>query len=180
MVKNDKWLRANASQLGINPTKINPSSVDLCLGEHIIQWSFSDKSKEMLEDYLPNYRLGEGWYKKELNLEVGQDFLFLPKLFYLCHSIEYVQIPNDKAAMLFLKSSAGRVGLEHSHAGWVDPGFKGQLTWEISSHIPVECKIGQPVCQLVYMDSEEPDKDYGVTGRYSGQTGATEARGEFY
>lgn len=182
MIKNDSWLHKRANFLGINTKHINPNSVDLVLGGHIIEWgkfnyipeSMSDTPWIRCED-LNQYRCGH-WFKREHDMPEGEEFIFDPERFYLCHSLENIHVPTNKAAMLFLKSSAGRKGLEHSHAGWVDSGFRGQLTWEITSHLPCEWEIGQPMCQLVLIDAEVPNADYSETGRYQDQTGATEAR----
>lgn len=178
MIKNDEYLNNNAQKLGISKTLVNPNSVDLRLGTHIIEW-ISDYSKPKgYEQDLTLPRVGgkKAWFKKEYGLVEGQEFVFFSDSFYLCHSMEYIKVPNSKAAMLFLKSSAGRKGLEHSHAGWVDSGFQGQLTWEITCHIPVVWEVGEPMCQLVYIEAEVPEKDYSQTGRYLGQKGATEAK----
>ena len=177
MVKNDKWLKQKAIRLGINLTLINPNSVDLRLGAHILEWKAGYCRPEGYERDTSIYGPDErGWFKKNYNLREGDEFFFYPDRFYLCHSREYVIVPTNKAAMLFLKSSAGREGLEHSHAGWVDSGFEGHLTWEITCHIPVVWVVGRPMCQLIYMEAEAPDKDYSETGRYFGQKGATEAK----
>ena len=177
MIKNDNWLKQKAVRLGINLTIINPNSVDLRLGTHILEWRSShcmpvgyERDTSIIS---PDAR---GWFKKSYELKEGDEFFFHPDRFYLCHSQEYVVVPKDKAAMLFLKSSAGRKGLEHSHAGWVDSGFEGQLTWEITTHIPVTWEVGKPMCQLVYLEAEVPDQSYSETGRYFGQKGATEAK----
>jgi len=180
MVKSDTWLHKRSEFLRINTSHINPNSVDLTLGKQIMEWRVFNSSRGVLEGYTPDDEHksldGNRWHKRTSNLKEGDKVVFYPGSFYLCHSQENIRVPINKAAMLFLKSSAGRKGLEHSHAGWVDSGFEGQLTWEITTHLPCEWVIGKPMCQLVVIEAELPNSDYSETGRYQNQIGATEAR----
>jgi len=77
--------------------------------------------------------------------------------------------------MLFLKSSTGRKGLEHLHAGYGDPGFEGQWTLEIINHWPYSQTVfvGQRLLQLVLCDTYPVVRDYSETGHYQAQTGPT-------
>jgi dCTP deaminase len=82
-------------------------------------------------------------------------------------------------AELFSKSSTGRIGLEHLHAGWIDPGFRGQLTLEFKNVAPwpILLQPGKRYMQMVVHDLVAPAaRDYSQTGRYQNQTGATPAR----
>jgi deoxycytidine triphosphate deaminase len=102
-----------------------------------------------------------------------------PGQFILCCTMETVAIPNDACAALFSKSSTGRIGLEHLHAGWIDPGFVGQLTLEFKNVAPwpILLQPGKRYMQMVVYDLTAPaERDYSMTGRYQGQTGATPAR----
>lgn len=88
---------------------------------------------------------------------------------------EFVRIPNDAAATIYLKSSRAREGLDHALAGWIDPGFCGQITLELHAHRPVILTAGQRVVQLVMMSLTAPAlKPY--SGRYQGQRGPTMRR----
>ena len=158
-VETDRWLHQNAQQLGINPHNINPASVDVCLGGHIIE-------------HTP---LG---VVVEHELDDGETFTFQPGHFYIAHSQEYTRCPTTHAWMLLLKSSTGRKGLDHLHAGWGDPGFEGQITFEFSPLKTVSFNVGDRIAQLVYLRlNGKPAESYASTGRYHGQTGATPARG---
>lgn len=97
--------------------------------------------------------------------------------FILLSTMEFTRIPNNAVAMLFLKSSTGRKGLEHLHAGYGDPGFCGQWTLEVVNHWPYPVKIypGQRLFQLVLMDCYPVNKDYSLTGHYQNQRNPTPA-----
>lgn len=162
MIKVDAWIRAHASLLGVNPEHVNPASVDVSLGEKIIEYSEDD-----------------GLFGREIVLQPGEAFTFQPGYFYLAHTEEFTTLPDDICAQLILKSSSGRKGLDHAHSGWGDPGFAGQWTFEFVAHRPVTFTRGQRIAQLVFMQCDgRPERTYAETGRYQGQTGATEARPE--
>ena len=141
------------------PANVNPASIDLRLDA--------------------SYRLpsADGWTREILMPESG--VLLQPGQFILCCTLETVAIPNDASAALYSKSSTGRIGLEHLHAGWIDPGFVGQLTLEFHNVAPwpILLQPGRRYMQMVVYDLTAPAaRDYSMTGRYQGQTGATPAR----
>ena len=77
-----------------------------------------------------------------------------PKDFILATTLERVVIPADMVAQVNGKSSWARRGLVvHQTAGFIDPGFRGQITLELSnaSRQPIRLWVGQPICQLVFM-----------------------------
>lgn len=158
MIENDRWILDHADELGIQRGNVNPASVDLCLGGHIIEKDVNG-------------------FAQEFHLAEGESFTFRPGGFYIAHSEEYTRCPTTHAWMLFLKSSTGRKGLDHLHAGWGDPGFEGQVTFEFTALQPVTFQRGQRIVQLVYLRlTAPPSASYGETGHYQGQRGATEAR----
>jgi deoxycytidine triphosphate deaminase len=94
--------------------------------------------------------------------------------FYLLDTLEYVTLTPEVDGVLFLRSSMGRRGFEHSHAGYFDPAFDGTGTLEVTNihPWPVVIKKGQPIVQLVLGELDgTPDRDYRVTGKYVGQRG---------
>lgn len=162
---------------------VNPASIDLRLGGIIrkpkwywknpltraIAWRFCSQN--------PKEKPNEFWGN---DIEFTE-FVLWPGQFVLCHSLEVISIPVDHVGILYSKSSTGRLGLEHLHAGYADPGFCGQLTFEFSNMAPWPIKLtaGQPLMQLVYEQlNGRPDRAYGFTGRYQGQMGPTAARVE--
>ena len=100
--------------------------------------------------------------------------------FILCCSLEVVHLPVNCCGILYSKSSTGRMGLEHMHAGYIDPGFRGQLTFEFHNVAPWPIRLmpGRRVMQMCIDQMIAPAaEDYSRTGRYQGQVGATPAVG---
>ena len=104
-------------------------------------------------------------------------YILLPNQFVLATTMEYFDLPNDLTAFVEGRSSLGRMGLFIQNAGWVDPGFKGEITLELynANRCAIELKAGRRVGQLVFakMDSEALNP---YNGKYQGQTGATGSR----
>lgn len=147
------------------PSLVNPASIDLRLGSKI--------RKAYTRQYI---RHGEMMWT---DAEEFVAFYLYPGEFVLCHSLEYVKIPLIASAVLYSKSSTGRIGLEHLHAGYIDPGFEGQLTFEFHNVAPwtIELRAGMRVMQMVLHQLNGPPLvGYEKTGRYQGQTGPTLAR----
>ena len=101
-------------------------------------------------------------------------YLILPGQFVLATTMEYFELPDDLTAFVEGRSSLGRMGLFIQNAGWVDPGFKGEITLELfnANRFAIELKAGRRVGQLVFAEMD----DYALNpykGKYQGQTGAT-------
>jgi dCTP deaminase len=118
-------------------------------------------------------------------VEVASDeaFILHPGEFVLGSTYEYVKLPNDIAARLEGKSSLGRLGLlTHSTAGFVDPGFQGHVTLELSNvaTLPIKLWPGMKIGQLCFFQlSSESENPYGSDkygSRYQGQRGPTASR----
>lgn len=155
-------------QLALTPPPpdqaFQPASVDLLLGPHF------------------SYREQNGDYKT-LTLETGQTFPLRPDGCVLAHSTEYVRLPRDVVARVEGKSSWGRRFLMvHSTAGFIDPGFEGQITLELKnmSHYSIKLPVGSPIAQISFDWMDGPcDRPYGhpdLASKYQGQTGATPPR----
>lgn len=102
-----------------------------------------------------------------------------PKEFVLAHTVEYLQLPDNYGALCSGKSTIGRKGLVIENAGWVDPGFEGQLTLELynQSWEFIHITPYMLICQIILLATDfSVDTPYGQRGRYQGQTGATSAR----
>lgn len=97
-----------------------------------------------------SYDLALGGLEKGRGIE-GLNFIW-PLEFRLCHTEEVVSLPDNIAGAVWGKSSLGRMGLIVHTAGWVDPGFSGQLVLELfnCSRQPVELKIGQKIAQIAF------------------------------
>ena len=118
-------------------------------------------------------------------VEVDKDeaFILHPGEFVLGSTFEFVSLPNDIAARLEGKSSLGRLGLlTHSTAGFVDPGFQGHVTLELSNTatLPIKLWPGMKIGQLCFFQlSSESENPYGSSkygSRYQGQRGPTASR----
>lgn len=110
-------------------------------------------------------------------------FILQPGQFILASTVEYIGLANNIVARLEGKSSLGRLGiLIHSTAGYVDPGWKGTLTLEISSvaRIPITLYYGMEIGQISFLrlstPSERPYGSVGLGSKYQGQVGATATR----
>ena len=100
-----------------------------------------------------------------------------PHEFILASTNEYIRVPEDMAAYVEGRSSIGRLGLQVQNAGFIDPGFEGQITLELKNQSGMELILyeGLRICQLVYVKlSSKVDTPY--QGKYNKQLGATESR----
>jgi len=102
-----------------------------------------------------------------------------PGEFLLACTQEEVTLSPHIAARVEGKSSLGRLGVQvHITAGFIDPGFGGQITLEIANVAPWAVMLypGMPIAQIVFEPVSAPERDYTITGRYCGQRGPTESR----
>lgn len=105
-----------------------------------------------------------------------------PGDFLLACTTETIRLSPGIAARVEGKSSLGRLGvLVHATAGFIDPGFAGQITLEITNVGPAAVMLhpGMPIAQLTFEPVSAPERDYSQTGHYQGQTGPTESRYRF-
>jgi dCTP deaminase len=115
--------------------------------------------------------------------ESDEPFILHPGEFVLASTYEVVTLPDDVAGRLEGKSSLGRLGLlTHSTAGFIDPGFSGHVTLELSNvaNLPIKLMPGMKIGQLCLFRLSSPaERPYGsgATGsRYQGQRGPTPSR----
>jgi len=159
MIKSDRWIRQFGKSGGIcpfRPSQVNPASYDVSLGDH---WICPTRSPEDIRC-------------KSITLFPGEVVLATTR--------ERLRMPRDVVCDLKLKSSLGRLFLNHSLSGWIDCNFRGQVTLELHNLGPFPRKLstGMRIAQLVFMQMEEqPELAYGEGGRghYQGQRGATPA-----
>lgn len=104
-------------------------------------------------------------------------YILLPNQFVLATTMEYFDLPDDLTAFVEGRSSLGRMGLFIQNAGWVDPGFKGEITLELynANRCAIELKAGRRVGQLVFAKMDETALN-PYNGKYQGQRGATGSR----
>ena len=109
-----------------------------------------------------------------------EPFILHPGEFVLGQTLEWTELPNDLVARLEGKSSLGRLGLLiHSTAGYVDPGWKGNLTLELSNvaNLPIALYFGMKIGQISFFRMSSPvDRPYGspeLGSKYQGQSEPT-------
>ncbi len=112
-----------------------------------------------------------------------EPFILHPDEFVLGSTLERVRLPDDLVARLEGKSSLGRLGLLiHSTAGFIDPGWDGHVTLELSNvaNLPITIYRGMKIGQLSFMELSEPAANpYGagaIGSKYQGQQGPTPSR----
>jgi len=161
-----------------DPTMVQPASVDLRLGT-----SF----RVFHNHRLPAIDLAEPptGVTEHVQIEDTASFVIHPGEFVLGSTVEWVELPDDIVARIEGKSSLGRLGLiVHATAGFVDPGFSGTLTLEITNltRVPIILWPGKPIAQLSFMTLDRPaERPYGhpdLGSHYHGQVEATESRYE--
>ena len=192
----DSWIRDELNceeaenRLVIEPApedvQIQPASVDLRLGGTFKTFvtPLGDPSKAKPIDVTA--ALDPSWMETQTITQVdGADAFYQldPGVFTLATTIERVRIPRHLAARVEGKSSLGRIGLlVHATAGFIDPGFEGTITLEMTnlSPRPILLKLGMKICQLsLYKMMGRVERPYGhpsLQSRYQGQTGTTESR----
>lgn len=146
--------------------QIQPSSVDLRIGNEfkgfkIIRKPCIDPQEpEDIESYMESY-----------HIEDGESFIIHPGEFALATTYEYIGLPDNLVARVEGRSSIGRLGITmHVTAGYIDPGFHGRITLEISNigKMPVALYPKQRVCQIVFETMTSPaEKPYGHPERES-------------
>ena len=161
-----------------DPEMVQPASVDLKLGP-----SF----RVFHNHRLPAIDLAEPpqGVTEHVRVEDDQSFVSLPREVVLVPTVVSVAMPHDLVARIEGKSSLGRLGLiVHATAGFVDPGFSGNLTLEITNltRVPIVLWPGKPIAQLSFMALDRPaERPYGhpdLGSHYHGQVDATESRYE--
>lgn len=153
----DKLFPYTDENLALLQNRIQPASVDLRL----------DKVLKNID--------GETFTLNEKSMYVLQ-----PGEFILGSTIEYVNIPHDLVARVEGRSSIGRLGvMVHVTAGYIDPGFKGNITLELfnCSDKPFQLNFGDCLCQIVFETLSSPCKQ-PYDGKYYGDKGVVCSRWE--
>lgn len=171
-------LEAGRIQLDpLNEAMIQPSSVDVRL-ERMFRL-FDNHKYGHIDPSVPQPDL-----TRLVEVDPDEAFVLHPGEFVLGATYESVTLPGDVAARLEGKSSLGRVGLlTHSTAGFIDPGFQGQVTLELSNmaSLPIKLWPGSKIGQLCFFRLSSPAQHgYGNSvhhSRYQGQRGPTASRG---
>ncbi|TML32027.1 MAG: dCTP deaminase [Actinobacteria bacterium] len=181
MVLSDRTIRRllGEGRIVIDPydeTLLQPSSVDVRVDRffrvfHNARYPFIDV-KQPQEDLTELVEIAD-----------EEPFILHPGEFVLGSTLERIQLPNDLVSRLEGKSSLGRLGLLiHSTAGFVDPGWDGHVTLELSNvaNLPITIYYAMKIGQLSFVQLTEPaERPYGsdaLGSKYQGQRGPTPSR----
>ena len=181
MILSDRTIaeEVKAGRIVIDPFDeacVQPSSVDLHVDSQFrvfanSRYPFIDVRAEMPD------------LTEIVEMKPDEPFILHPGEFVLGSTLERVAIPDDLVARLEGKSSLGRLGLLiHSTAGFVDSGFSGNLTLELSNvaNLPITIYFGMPIGQISFMRMDGPvENPYGsgkADSKYQGQAEPTPSR----
>ena len=158
------------------PDFVQPSSVDLRVGHGFrifVNHRYSEIDPRSPQDDLTQL----------VEISGDEPFMLHPGEFVLGSTLERVKLGDDVVARLEGKSSLGRLGLLiHSTAGFVDPGFEGHITLELSNvaTLPIAIYVGMKIGQISFYQMTSPaDQPYGspqLGSKYQGQSGPTASR----
>ncbi|GAA0513711.1 dCTP deaminase [Halorubrum aquaticum] len=157
--------------------QVQPASVDLRLGERFLEFQRTN-----IPCIHPTEADEVGEYVTETTVPEGEEFILHPGDFVLGTTTERVEIPDDLVAHVEGRSSLGRLAIVvHATAGLCDPGYKGQITLELSNlgTAPVALSPGMRVSQLTFTELKSPaDRPYGSErgSKYQDQDGPQASR----
>lgn len=169
---------------------ISPASLDVRLGSRLRVFKQNDHhiiDPVNYKDVLKSERTTESGVKVEdyeytTVYDMTKPFVIHPYDFVLGSTLENFKLPNDLAARLDGRSSLGRLGLiTHATAGWIDPGFHGNITLEITNFgkLPIMLHIGMRIGQLIFYQLSSPAEiPYNLRklSKYHDQKGATQSK----
>jgi deoxycytidine triphosphate deaminase len=177
-VLSDRDIRAalEAGRIRIDPydpSCLQPSSVDLHLDREFRV--FRNNRYPFIDP-----RIAQPDLTELVSIQEDEAFILHPGEFVLGQTLEWVELPDDLVARLEGKSSLGRLGLLiHSTAGYVDPGWKGNLTLELSNvaNLPIALYSGMRIGQISFFQMSSPvERPYGskdLGSKYQGQSTPT-------
>ncbi|WP_308466615.1 dCTP deaminase [Rathayibacter soli] len=175
----DIKVELNAGRIALHPydpDMLQPSSIDVRIDRYFRlfdnhKYPFIDPAEDQPE------------LTHLVEVDTDQAFILHPGEFVLGSTYEQVSLPDDVAARLEGKSSLGRLGLlTHSTAGFIDPGFTGHVTLELSNvaTLPIKLWPGMKIGQMCFFRlssaAEHPYGSGAYSSRYQGQRGPTASR----
>jgi len=165
---------------------LNDRQIRTIMRSRVTPWN-----NDLLQPASLEVTLGDEYQElMSVSLVIGRDvaqyeqhklpYLLLPDQFILCHTIETFTMPHNIAGKFEGKSSLGRLGLmTHITAGFIDPGFHGQLTLEVKNVGPcaLELNPGIKIGQIAFFEVETVDRPYGSDGLNSHYQNSIGVRG---
>jgi len=178
----DLKVRLERGDIGITPLddpdlQIQPASVDLRLSNRFIVYKLPHVP--CIDSRDPQSVTG---YTEEFVIEEGEAFTLHPGEFALGCTVERVRVPADLVARVEGRSSIGRIAVVvHATAGFIDPGFDGEITLELANlgRCAVKLYPGMRISQVVFHTMTSPaERPYGPArgSKYQGQTGPNASR----
>ena len=170
MIVSDETLRRMLAEKSIvvepiEPYQVQPASIDLRLGSSFLK--IDENTLDALSlDSEPPY------------VSIEKEEIVIPPLsFLLATTVEFVKIPTNITAFVEGRSSIGRIGLFIQNAGWVDPGFEGNITLELfnANRLPIRLTSGRRICQIVFAFMDRHTRT-PYSGKYQGQRGTVGSR----
>ncbi len=166
MILSDRSIQSllTAKKLEITPLyagAIQSASIDLRLGSEFAILKYWSKMEILSFQSEPEY------FKVP-----AEEFVIPPHSFILGTTVETIKLPKNITAFIEGRSSVGRMGLFIQNAGWVAPGFEGQITLELfnANTMPIRVKANHRICQIVLCEMDQaPLKAY--QGKYQNQKG---------
>ena len=149
----------------ISPDQVQPASIDIRLGRYFLK--VDENNIECMNMSTPI---------KYIEFE-ADEVIIPPHSFLLATTMEYIKLPNNLTAFVEGRSSIGRMGLFIQNAGWVDPGFEGEITLELynANRLPIKLQSGRRICQLVIAKMDQTAEN-PYRGKYQGQRKAIGSR----
>lgn len=149
---------------------ISSNSIDLRLGDKFITYLESDRIIDPYDANTIGCDIKETFDAKTLVLNPGD--------FVLARTLEYIKLPDFYVARVEGKSSLARIGVTiHQTGGWIDSGFGGTITLEISNVNvrPIRLYVGMPICQIAISLTNPPHTPYDKRkeSKYNGQIDPT-------
>jgi dCTP deaminase len=169
--------RLDDGELEVDPIddrdlQIQPASIDLRLGREFVVYKLPHVACiDTRED------AAEQGYTETVEIDEDEPFILHPGEFVLGSTYEWVNIPDDLVARVEGRSSIGRLAVVvHATAGFIDPGFEGRITLELSNlgRVAVQLYPGMRISQLVFHEMTSPaERPYGPErgSKYFGQEG---------
>lgn len=155
---------------------VNAASIDVRLGQEFEFESHMGLSHNADLSAKDSLQFNAGTFA------IGEPIAIVPGAFFLGHTMETFNLPDNISAEFKLRSSVARSGLQHMLAGWADAGFHGaQLTLEFKNVTQWHTLLVEPgmrIGQLIFFQHEPAGANsYAVKGRYNGQRGVQSSKG---
>jgi dCTP deaminase len=170
MILSDETLRKMIAEKSIvvepiEPYQVQPASIDLRLGRHFLKIDENTLESLTLDSELPYVKIEK------------DEIIIPPHSFLLATTVEFIRIPANVTAFVEGRSSIGRMGLFIQNAGWVDPGFEGNITLELfnANRLPLRLSSGRRICQIVFAFMDKATRT-PYAGKYQGQRGTVGSR----